>query len=295
MAKKSTTKRIDQEFGDDLVSIPEAVAPDGTKLMSSSGSSTPKLRVDATTGGASTANDVTKAKQAKNKEAVDSQDARTRIWQSLNTTYGQRTEESNRAYDLNRNAADRAALQRGMGRSSYNLATMANIDTEKAKAADRIQQELIADYQSRIGALEQQEQAQKNWQAEFDFNKENQQKQIAIQYINNLLQNGGTPSDDLLKQAGLSRKDYDQMKKKQSGGGRYPKKPTTTGDDDKNGDNGGADTDDDVVGDLDTWFADNAKENEPGHSPYENMYEPYTPAKKNNELNKKLGIGHYVK
>lgn len=193
------------------------------------------VQTDAAVGAGT---DVTKQKQAKNKEQVDSQDARTRIWQSLNTTYGQRTDQSNQQYDLNRNAADRAALQRGMGRSSYNLQTMANIDTEKAKAADRIQQELIADYQSRLGALEQQEQAQKNWEAEFNFQKEGQQKQIAIQYINNMLQNGGTPSDELLKQAGLSRKDYDQMKKKQSGGGGYPKKPTTTGDQSGNGNNG---------------------------------------------------------
>lgn len=201
--------------------------------------------------------DVTKQKQATSKKAVDNQDARTRIWQSLNTTYGKRTEESNRNYDLNRNAADRAALQRGMGRSSYNLATMANIDTEKAKAADRIQQELIADYQSRLGTLEQQEQAQKNWQAEFDFQKEGQQKQIAIQYINNMLQNGGTPSDDLLSQAGLSRKDYDQMKKKQSSGGYSKPKATGNTDPNANGTNpgtGGNDMPSWMSGLYQTWL-----------------------------------------
>lgn len=266
--------------------------------------------------------DVTKEPQALTNEDVNQQDSRTRLWQSLATTYGQRTEDSNKAFDQSISAADRAAQQRGMGRSSYNLQTMANLGQEKATAADRINKELIADYQSRLSDLEAQErqeafqreqfeyqkerdtnadqqwqmqfdygkerdtvadtqwqqqfgyqqerdkvgdtqwqksfdQSNKQWQAQFDYGKErdkvsdeqwqksfdyqdkSNQQQIALQYLNNMLQNGGTPSDDLLKQAGISREDYNQMKKKQSGGGGYSKKPSTTGGDDKSGDQNG--------------------------------------------------------
>lgn len=251
--------------------------------------------------------DVTKEKQALTNEDVNAQDSKTRLWQSLSTTYGQRVDDSNKAYDQNIAAADRAAQQRGMGRSSYNLQTMANIGKEKATAADRIGRELIADYQNRLSDLEAQERqeafqreqfeyqkernnvADQQWQQQFDYGKErdtvgdtqwqmqfdygkerdtvsdkqwqqqfdtnkdqwqqqfdygkdrdkvsdeqwqksfdyqdkSNQQQIALQYINQMLTNGGTPSDDLLKQAGLSRSDYEQMKKKSSGGG---KKKTT--------------------------------------------------------------------
>lgn len=209
MAKKT-------DYGYGLEELPEEIiAPNGQKIMNSApGAVNMPAGIDVTT-----------QKQATSKKSVDKQDAATRLWQSLSTTYGARTRESDKQYDLNRNAADRAAIQRGMGRSSYNLATMANINNEKAEAADRIQQELIADYQNRLNDLDNQE-----FQREqFQYQKDSDQKQIAIQYINNMLQNGGTPSDDLLKQAGLSRKDYDQMKKKQQV--RYaPKKPTTESD-----------------------------------------------------------------
>ena len=181
----------------------------------------------------STATDVTAQKQAKNKKQVDNQDSRTRIWQSLSTTYNKRKEDSNQQYDLNRNAADRAALQRGMGRSSYNLQTMANIDTEKAKAADQIDKELIADYQARISDLENQERDEAFKREQFQYQKDSDKQQIALQYINQMLQNGGTPSDDLLSQAGLSRKDYEQMKKKNA----VTYRPKTTGDTDKGGPN----------------------------------------------------------
>lgn len=283
--------------------------------------------------------DVTKEKQALTNEDVNAQDSKTRLWQSLSTTYGQRTEDSNKAYDQNIAAADRAAQQRGMGRSSYNLQTMANLGQEKATAADRINRELIADYQNRLSDLEAQERqeafqreqfeyqkerndvADQQWQMQFDYGKErdtvgdtqwqmqfdygkerdtvsdnqwqqqfdtskdqwqqqfdygkdrdkvsdeqwqksfdyqdkSNQQQIALQYINQMLQNGGTPSDDLLKQAGLSRKDYDQMKKKQSSGGRYPKKPTTTGDDDGNGGDKNGDTDSSLRDELDQFGTD---------------------------------------
>ena len=198
-------------------------------------------------------NDVTAQKQAKSKKQVDAQDSRTRIWQSLSTTYNKRKEDSNQQYDLNRNAADRAALQRGMGRSSYNLATMANIDTEKARAADQIDKELIADYQSRINDLDAQERDEAFKREQFQYQKDADKQQIAIQYINNMLQNGGTPSDDLLKQAGISRKDYEQMKKKNT----VVYRPKPTGDTDKSG----GPSDKGLLGDL--GQSDDTKETTP--------------------------------
>ena len=265
--------------------------------------------------------DVTKEEQALTNEDVNAQDSRTRLWQSLATTYGQRTEDSNKAYDQNIAAAGRAAQQRGMGRSSYALQTMANLGTEKATAADRINRELIADYQGRLSDLEAQErqeafqreqfeyqkerdtnadqqwqqsfeyqkgrdetadkqwqqqfsyqqgrdktadqqwqksfdQSNKQWQAQFDYGKDRDkvsdeqwqksfdyqdktnQQQIAVQYLNQMLQNGGTPSDDLLKQAGISRDDYNQMKKKVSSGGGGSSKKSSGGNNKNGGDNG---------------------------------------------------------
>ena len=57
---------------------------------------------------------------------------------SIAGEYARQREESDAAYEKNKAAADIAALRRGMGRSSYNLQTMANIDTEKAKASQQI-------------------------------------------------------------------------------------------------------------------------------------------------------------
>ena len=237
--------------------------------------------------------DVTKEPQALTEDDVNAQDSATRLWQSLSTTYGQRTDDSNKAYDKSISAAGRAAQQRGMGRSSYAVQTMANLGNEKATAADRINQELIADYQNRLTSLEQQEREEafqreqfeyqkerndvadqqwqqqfgyqqqrdttadqqwqlqfdtskdqwqqqfdygkqrdtvgdKQWQKSFDQQNKSTQQQVAIQYINTMLASGGKPSDALLKQAGLSRADYNAMKQKRTavlggGGGKNGK------------------------------------------------------------------------
>ena len=185
--------------------------------------------------------DVTKEQQAMTQADVENQDSRTRIWQSLNNSYNNAIEESNKSYDQNYSAADRAALGRGMQRSSYNMQTLANINTAKAQAADRLRQNLIADYQNQLNTLEQQEyerdfnerqfaenQRQYNenmafqqkqwedqkaqWREEFDYNKMTSSQQIAYNYLMNMLESGDNPSDALLKQAGISRADYNQMK-----------------------------------------------------------------------------------
>lgn len=196
------------------------------------------------------ATDPTKQPQATTQADVNNQDAKTRTWQSLESTYGQRIEESNKAYDQSKIAADMAALQRGMGRSSYALQTAANIDQQKATAADRIRSEMVADYQNRLGQIEQQELenkrydeqwayqkerdsvADKQWKLQFDaqqeqfkqqfeYNKMTQEQQIAYNSLMNMLEKGDKPTDDLLKKAGISRHDYEQMKKavpKRTGG-----------------------------------------------------------------------------
>lgn len=195
--------------------------------------------------------DVTKQPQAMTNEDVNNQDSRTRLWQSLKTNYDAQVEESNKAYDQNYSQAETAALKRGMGRSSYNLQTLANISTEKAKAANRLGENLIASYQSGLNTLEQQEKederwnqqfayqkerdtvadrqwqqqfdAQKDqWKQEFEYNKMSASQQLAYNYLMNMLETNDNPSDALLKQAGISRADYQQMKatvKKTGGGG----------------------------------------------------------------------------
>jgi hypothetical protein len=215
-------------------------------------------------GTAKATGDVTKAAQATSKEDVDAQDSRTRLWQSLGTTYGQAIEESDKQYDLNKGEADRAAIARGMGRSSYNLATLANIDTQKAQAADRLRQQQIADYQKGVSELEQQEKedekfweqfkyqqgrdkvaddqwkqqfvyqqgrdakADEQWDKQYEQGQKSSEQQVAMSFVSQILAAGGTPSDTLLQQAGLSRQDYEAMKQQAaatggpSSGGKKP-------------------------------------------------------------------------
>ena len=89
-------------------------------------------------------------------------------------------------------------------------------------------------YQKERDAIEdafrtqQMDTAQKQWEAEFGLNTKTAEQQIAMSYINNIMSNGGTPSDDLLQQAGLSREDYNAMKKKASGSVGKPKTEAPT-------------------------------------------------------------------
>lgn len=103
------------------------------------------------------AKDPTKEKKALTQEDVDQQDSKTRLWQSLEQSYGRQREQSNEAYDKAISQADRQALSRGMQRSSYNNATLANLQNQKVKAANDITSAQIAAYQS---GLAQQEEAE---------------------------------------------------------------------------------------------------------------------------------------
>lgn len=116
--------------------------------------------------------DFTKSPQAKTAEDVNSQDARTRLWQSLNTTYSNQMDESDKAYDKSISQQNNAMMARGMGRSSYAAQVSANMYNDKNQARNRIGEALIADYQNRIGQIEAQEKEDERWQQQFDYQKE---------------------------------------------------------------------------------------------------------------------------
>lgn len=180
--------------------------------------------------------------QAFTKEDVDAQDSRTRLYQSLQEAYNRQKEQSDKNYDKAIAQTDQQMMNRGMGRSSYTGQILAQMRDQKVRASSDIDSAMIADYQNRVTQLEQQEreeewrqtqfnyqkerdsvadeqwqkqfQAQQDqWKQQFDYNKKTADQQIAFNYIMNMLEKGDKPSDALLKQAGISRRDYEQMKK----------------------------------------------------------------------------------
>lgn len=204
--------------------------------------------------------DPTNQPQATTQADVDAQDARTRLWQSMNYTYGKQLDNSNKSYDQAYSQADRQALSRGMQRSSYNAQTLANINQQKINAQNDIAAAQIADYQNRLGQIEQQEQEQANWEKEFglkqqqldlsekqwqaqqdqwkqefEYNKMSDDQKLAYNYVTSILGQGGNPSDDLLARAGLTRADADAMKAKVStgGSGRSRRKDDTGGEEEE--------------------------------------------------------------
>ena len=126
------------------------------------------------------AKDPTKEKKALTKEDVDQQDSKTRLWQSLEDSYGKQLEQSNSAYDKAISQADRQALSRGMQRSSYNNATLANLQNQKVKAQNDINSALIADYQNRLAQQEETEAARAFQTSEREASQEFQAAQNAL-------------------------------------------------------------------------------------------------------------------
>lgn len=195
--------------------------------------------------------DPTQQPQATSQADVLGQDSKTRLWQSLENSYDQQRRQSNESFDKAISQTDRQLLSRGMQRSSYAGQTLANLQNQKVEAENQITGNQIADFQNRLNTLEQQEkederwerqwayqqerdtiadqqwqqqfQAQQDqWKQQFDYNKMTTEQQMAYNYIIQMLEKGDKPSDALLKQAGISRKDYEQMKTsaKKTGGGR---------------------------------------------------------------------------
>ena len=125
--------------------------------------------------------DYTNQPQAMTKEDVDQQDSRTRLWQSLDYGYGNKIKKSNEDYDNAISETDRQAQSRGMGRSSYNNQTMANLRDKKVEAANDIRSEQIADYQSRVGDIENQEKEDERWERQFAENQRQYNENLAFQ------------------------------------------------------------------------------------------------------------------
>ena len=125
--------------------------------------------------------DPTNQKQAVTAADVNDQDARTRLWQSLNYTYGKQREESDKQYAQAIAQADRQALGRGMQRSSYNAQTLANLRQKGIEANNDIAAAQIADYQNRIGQIEQQEKEDERWERQFAEGQRQYNESIGLQ------------------------------------------------------------------------------------------------------------------
>lgn len=125
-----------------------------------------------------------KTTTAKNKQEVEELSAKDRLWDSLDYSYGQKKEQSNKAYDEAIAASDRQLMSRGMQRSSYGAQTLANMQQKKIEAGNDIESQKIADYENRLDQIEQQELENDRWERQFEagredaaWNKEFQQKQ----------------------------------------------------------------------------------------------------------------------
>lgn len=125
--------------------------------------------------------------------------------------------------------------------STYEDRIQAVKDAEDARAFQTSEREAQQEWQSSENALNRQqsqqqfdiqqafnerqwEAQQSQWREEFDYNKKSDAQKIAYNYVVSIIGNGGSPSDSLLAQAGLSRADANAMsaKKKGSGGsGKY--------------------------------------------------------------------------
>lgn len=174
-------------------------------------------------------------------------EAKKRLLDSLDYTYGRKQELSDKSYDRSISQTDNAMLSRGMQRSSYSQQVLANMAKQKIEAAGDIESEKIAAYNTGVNQLEQQEREQQNWEknyalqqeslaqqkAESEWNKSYADRQIAISALQAAAAAGNKKvSDDLLKRAGISRQDYNQWikssgKKSSSGGGGRSSNPGT--------------------------------------------------------------------
>lgn len=132
--------------------------------------------------------DYTQQKQATTQQDVSRQNREAQLWQSLDYSYGAQRRNSDKQFAEAYSQADRQATSRGMGRSSYNNQTLANINQRKIEAQDDIYAAQIADYQNRLLQLEQQDREEAWREREFqasredaDWNKRFQQGQLDYQ------------------------------------------------------------------------------------------------------------------
>lgn len=137
---------------------------------------------------------------AKSQADVDAMSVRDRLWDSLDYTYGQQRKENDKAFRQANSQLNNAMLQRGMQRSSFGAANNANLAAKQIEAQNDIYSQQIADYEKALLQVEQQDEATRQFNA-----------QLGNNWMNAILAKGGTPSDELLNQIGLSRGDYNAM------------------------------------------------------------------------------------
>ena len=141
-------------------------------------------------------------------EELDAMTPEQRAWASLDYTYGLQREDSAREYARAVSQSNNQMLGRGMQRSSYGAQVAANLQQKGLEARNQITGQQNAAYSNQRYQIERDAEADRQWQAQY-----------AQSYISQILANGGTPSDELLAQAGLSRADFEAMKPQATGGG----------------------------------------------------------------------------
>lgn len=149
---------------------------------------------------------------AKNREEVEAQTAPDQMWESMSNQYDQQAKQIQQAYDRTYSQADNQLLSRGMGRSSYGANVLANIGKQGVDAQTENHNNLIAAYQNWLANYNTQ-------QEQFQWQKDSADRQIALQFVNQIAARGGKPSDELLAKAGLSRSDFNAFKYKAPSGG----------------------------------------------------------------------------
>ena len=97
------------------------------------------------------------ATTARTRTDVDNMSVRDRVWDTLTHSYGEKKKDSNQAFDKAYSQASRELMNRGMSRSSFGLQTLANVNKQRADAIAKIDDDLIAEYENRLGQIEQQE------------------------------------------------------------------------------------------------------------------------------------------
>ena len=105
---------------------------------------------------------------ARSKQDVNSMSAKDRLWDSLNYSYGEKREASDKAYDKLASQTNNQLLSRGMQRSSYGAQTVANVGKQKVDAQNQIYNEQIADYENRLYQIERDEKTDEQWERSFN-------------------------------------------------------------------------------------------------------------------------------
>lgn len=108
---------------------------------------------------------------------INNMSKRDRLWYDLEQSYGNQVDESNKSFANAYSEADRQLLSRGMQRSSYGAQTLANVDKSKIEAQNKILGERNAAYASGLRQIEQEEEAQRQWQLQYELQQQQLEEQ----------------------------------------------------------------------------------------------------------------------